>query len=43
MGEDTFLGAKVNFFQEKGKTHQNTTILTMCEIHNVKSNKTTDI
>ena len=41
--EDAFLVAKSVIFQEKGKTHQNTTILTMCKIYNVNKTKTADI
>ena len=35
--------AKSVIFQEQGKTHQNTMILTMCKIYNVNNNKTADI
>ena len=42
--KDPFLAAKSKtaIFQEKGKTHQNT-ILTMCKIYNINSNKIADI
>ena len=43
MGEDAFLPAKSVIFHEKGKTHDNIRILTMCKIYNINNNKTADI
>ena len=42
-GRRSILAAKSVFFQEKGKTHHNITILTMCKIYNINNNKTADI
>ena len=43
MGDDAFPAAKSVIFQDKGKTLQNKTILTMCKIYNANNNKIADI
>ena len=43
VGEDRFLAQKKCNFSERGETHQNITILTMCKIYNVNNNKTAAI
>ena len=35
----SILLAKSVIFQEKGKTHHNITILTVCKIYNINNNK----
>ena len=43
VGQDKISCSQSVIFHEKGKTHQNTTILTMCKIYNVNNYKTADI